>query len=70
MQLVRTASWRALADLDAEGRLSPDAFAQVARVTTEVLSDIGKLDSEEGDGAIKAKDRLVAWLIERGEENE
>jgi DNA primase len=69
MQLVRTASWRALADLDAQGRLSPDAFAQVARVTTQVLSDIRDLDSEEGDGAIKAKDRLVAWLIERGEEN-
>ena len=69
MQLVRTASWRALADLDAEGRLSPDAFAQVARVSTQVLSDIRELDSEEGDGAVKAKDRLVAWLIERGEEN-
>ncbi len=69
MQLVRTASWRALADLDAEGRLSPDAFAQVARVTTQILSDIRELDSEEEGGAIKAKDRLVAWLIERGEEN-
>ncbi len=70
MQLVRTASKRALADLDAEGRLSPDAFAQVARVTAQVHSDIEELDSEDRDGAIKAADRLLAWLVERGEERE
>jgi DNA primase len=70
MQLVRTASRRALADLDAEGRLSPDAFAQVARVTAQVHCDIEELDSDDGDGAIKAADRLLAWLVERGEEKE
>jgi DNA primase len=69
VQLVRTASRRALADLDAQGRLSPDAFAQVARVSAQVHSDIEELDAEDGDGAIKAYDRLLAWLIERGEEN-
>ncbi|HXQ43233.1 MAG TPA: DNA primase [Acidimicrobiales bacterium] len=70
MQLVRTASRRALADLDAQGRLSPDAFAQVARVTAQVHSDIEELESEDRDGAIKAADRLLAWLVERGEESE
>jgi DNA primase len=69
MQLVRTASRRALGDLDAEGRLSPDAFAQVARVTAQVHSDIEKLDTDDGDEAIKAADRLLAWLVERSDEN-
>jgi len=67
VQLVRIASLRALADLDSEGRLSPDAFAQLSRVTAQVHSDVEEMN--DGDGAIKAAERALAWLIERGEEN-
>jgi DNA primase len=67
VQLVWIASRRALADLDSESRLSPDAFAQLSRETAQVHFDLEKLkDPDEG---IKARDRLVAWLVERGEEN-
>jgi hypothetical protein len=67
VQLVWIAARRALADLDAESRLSPDAFAQLSRVTARVHSDIEEL--KDSDGAIKAADRLLAWLMERDEEN-
>ena len=69
VQLVWIASRRALADLDAESRLSPDAFAQLSRVSAQVKCDVKELEMKEGDGAIKAADRLLAWLVERGEEN-
>ncbi len=67
VQLVWIASRRALADLDSENRLSPDAFAELSRVTARVRSDIEEL--KDPDGAIKAADRLVTWLVERGEES-
>jgi DNA primase len=67
VQLVWIASRRALADLDSESRLSPDAFVQLSRMTGQVQADIEELkDPDEG---IKAADRLLAWLVERGEEN-
>jgi hypothetical protein len=34
-----------------------------------VRCDIEELELKDGDGAIKAADRLLAWLIERGEES-
>jgi DNA primase len=69
VQLVWNASRRALADLDSESRLSPDNFASLSKVTARVRCDIEELELKDGDGAIKAADRLLAWLIERGEES-
>jgi DNA primase len=69
VQLVWNASRRALADLDSESRLSPDDFAALSKVTARVRCDIEELELKDGDGAIKAADRLLAWLIERGEES-
>jgi DNA primase len=69
VQLVWNASRRALAELDSESRLSPDDFAEISRETARVRCDIEELEFKDGDGAIKAADRLLAWLIERGEES-
>lgn len=68
VQLVWIAARRALADLDSESRLSPDAFARLSRETTRLYADFEEL--KDPDGAIKAAERLVAWIVERGEENE
>ena len=68
VQLVWIAARRALADLDSESRLSPDAFARLSQETTRLYADFEEL--KDPDGAIKAADRLVAWFIERGEEND
>jgi DNA primase len=67
VQLVWNATRRALADLESESRLSPDAFAELSRVSALVHADLEEL--KDGDEGIKAADRLLAWLIERGEDN-
>jgi DNA primase len=66
VQLVWIASRRALAGLESEVRLSPGALAQLAPVTARVSRDVQELEDREGASA--AAERLVAWLVERGEE--
>jgi hypothetical protein len=67
VQLVWIASQRALADLDSEVRLSPDALSRLGPVAAKINRDVQELEDREG--AIVAADRLVALLVERGEEN-
>jgi DNA primase len=69
MQLVRTASRRALADLESEARLSPDAHAELASITTRVSLDVMELEQGDADAALAASARLLAWLVGRVEEN-
>jgi DNA primase len=66
VQLVWIASRRALADLESEVRLSPDALVRLAPVAARVSRDVQELEYREG--ALLAADRLLAWLVERGEE--
>jgi DNA primase len=66
-QLVRIASRRALADVEAQARLSPDAFSRLAPLTARVRHDLDELD-DPGTG-IAAADRLLAWLAGDGEES-
>ncbi len=68
VQLVWIAARRALADLESEVRLSPDDWAQVAPTAAKVSRDVQELEDREG--GLLAADRLLAWLVERGEENE
>jgi len=67
VQLVRIASRRALADVEAEARLSPDAIERLAPIIARVRGDLDDLD--EASGGIIAADRLLAWLSERHEES-
>ena len=67
VQLVRIAARRALADLESQARLSPEAFAELAPLTARVWHDLEDLDAP--DGGVIAADRLLAWLS-RGEERE
>ena len=67
VQLVWIACQRALADLDSEVRLSPDALTRLGPVAAKINRDVQELEDREG--AIVAADRLVALLVERGEEN-
>jgi hypothetical protein len=67
VQLVWIASRRALADLESQVRLSPDALATLAPVAAHVSLDVQNL--EERDTAIVTADRLLAWLVEWDEEN-
>jgi len=67
VQLVWIAARRALADLESEVRLSPDDWAQVAPVAAKVSRDVQELEDREG--GLVAADRLLAWLVERGEED-
>jgi len=67
VQLVRAASRRALSHVEARARLEPDAMAQLATVTARVRRDLEDLD--EPDRSSEAADRLLAWLVESGEEN-
>ena len=74
VQLVWIASRRALADLESAARLSPDAVGELAPVAARVRRDVQELDrdvqeSKERKTAIAAADRLLAWLVERGEES-
>ncbi|HEY7948179.1 MAG TPA: DNA primase [Acidimicrobiales bacterium] len=67
VQLVWIASRRALAGLESEVRLSPGSLADLAPVTARVSRDV--LELEDRERASAASERLVAWLVERGEEN-
>ena len=67
VQLVRIAARRALADLESQARLSPEAFAELAPLTARLWHDLEDLDAP--DGGVIAADRLLAWLS-RGEERE
>ncbi|HUO48531.1 MAG TPA: hypothetical protein VMU09_06840, partial [Acidimicrobiales bacterium] len=64
--LVRNATRRALSDLEVEARLSPDTLGDLASVAARVRLDLEDLD--DPDRAVAASDRLLAWLVERGEE--
>lgn len=66
-QLVRNATRRCLARLDAEARLAPDRFADLAAETAHVHLDLQALDTNEADADAAA--RLVAWLGTRVEED-
>ncbi|HYL39919.1 MAG TPA: toprim domain-containing protein, partial [Candidatus Binatus sp.] len=67
VQLVRTATRRALLDIEAQARLEPDALSRLAVVTARVRRDLEDLD--EPERATEAADRLLAWLVEDVEEN-
>ena len=74
VQLVWIASRRALADLESAARLSPEAVGELAPVAARVRRDVQDLDrdvqdSKERETAIAAANRLLAWLVERGEES-
>jgi hypothetical protein len=74
VQLVWSATRRALGDLESQARLSPQASAELAPVVTRVSLDVQELDRNhpgfDENRAIAAADRLLAWLVERGEENQ
>jgi DNA primase len=63
--LVRNASRRALAVVEAQARLSPESVDQVAPVIARVRRDLDELDEREG--GLVAADRLLAWLVGRDE---
>lgn len=65
VQLVRISSRRALADVEAQARRSPEAVSQLAPITARVRRDLEDLDQRAG--GIAAADRLLAWLGEREE---
>jgi len=67
VQLVRIASRRALADMESQARLAPDAVSELAPVTLRVRGDLEDLDHP--DRAVAAADRLLAWLTRKGEES-
>jgi DNA primase len=66
VQLVRLASRRALGEMDAQARLSPDSFAELAALSSQIKRIVEELDDPSLVTA--ASDRLLAWLVERGEE--
>jgi DNA primase len=68
VQLVRFATRRALAEIDAQARLSPNSFAELATLSSRVKKSVEELDDPSLVAA--AVDRLLAWLVERGEEIE
>ncbi len=68
LQLVRISAGRALSDIESRARLSPDGFAELAAETARVRGDLQELDLR--DGGAEAADRLLAWLLGRGEEAE
>ncbi len=59
--LVREAARRALADLQAEGRLGHTALAELTEETVTVRRNLEDLEDQERRRA--AADRLVAWLV-------
>ena len=66
VQLVRFASRRALAEIDAQARLFPERFVELAALSSRVKKTVEELDDP---GLVTAAaDRLLAWLVERGEE--
>ena len=66
--LVRNASRRALSEWESQARLSPDQVAEFAPAIARVRHDLDEL--EEPDRGNEAVDRLLAWLLGRGEANE
>jgi len=62
-QLVRSATKRALADLQAEARTSPDSFTSAAADAARVRLWLEDLDDQRSGR--EAADHLVAWLVER-----
>jgi hypothetical protein len=67
VQLVRIAARRALADVEAQARLSPDEVVRLAPVVARVRGDLEELDRE--DSGVAAARRLLAWLSGGGEES-
>jgi len=65
MTLVRHASRRALAEVEAQARLAPESVAEIAPVTARVRYDLSELD--EPERCVQAAERLLAWLVGRGE---
>ncbi|HTZ10732.1 MAG TPA: hypothetical protein VMB72_16795, partial [Acidimicrobiales bacterium] len=63
--LVRHASRRELLDVEAQARLSPDKVGELAPEIARVRRDLDELDADAGD--LAAVDRLLAWLVGRGE---
>jgi hypothetical protein len=68
VQLVRFASRRALAEIDAQARLSPESFAELAALSSRIKKIVEELD--DPSLVTVAADQLLAWLVERGEEIE
>jgi len=66
--LVRNASHRALAVVEAQARLSPNSVGEIAPVIARVRRDLDELD--DGDHGLAAADRLLAWLVGRDDTNE
>jgi DNA primase len=67
VQLVRIASRRALTEVEAQARLSPDTLSEVAPLIARVRLDLEDLDA----GTVvsfAAADRLLAWLAGEAEE--
>jgi DNA primase len=65
--LVRNATRRALGDIEAQARLSPEALGDLASVAAVVRGDLEELDDPAH--AVAASERLLAWLVGRGEES-
>jgi DNA primase len=63
--LVRNASRRALSAWEAQARLSPDSIGDFAPAIARVRADLDQLD--ERDRGTEAAQRLLAWLVGRGE---
>lgn len=66
-QLLREASRRGLAEVQARARTSPDALAQTATETARVRRHLEELD--DPDASRGAAEWLLAWLLGRGEES-
>jgi DNA primase len=67
VQLVRIASRRALTEVEAHARLSPEEVVRLAPVVARVRGDLDELDSPHA--GVAAAQRLLAWLS-GGEETE
>jgi DNA primase len=63
--LVRNAARRALASVEAQARVSPEAVAEIAPLIARVRLDLDELDDRAR--CLVAADRLLAWLVGRGE---
>jgi len=62
--LLRSATRRALAEMEIESRTGGDAWKSRAAESAQVRLWLDQL--EESDIGRDAADRLVAWLVERG----
>lgn len=67
VQLVRFTTRRALAEIDAQARLSPDNFAELASLSSQIKRNVEELDDPALVNA--AAERLLAWLVDRDEES-